>query len=329
MNIAPAEHITAADAEGVDFLLAEDGHRIPLRHWPVEHPRAIVLIAHGMAEHGGLYDDVARALNAGGYAVMAHDHRCHGLSVPLKALGEVSEKHHWEALCADMRTVNVHAHKTYPELPLVLIGHSMGSFASLSYVERHSHTVDALVMVGTNYEAPWYTWAAHLFAGLESWRQGKNGRSGIIHALTFGKFARQYKPGTDYDWLSRDPAFVQRYLDDPRCGVTCSNGFWQDFLVGFSRTLRMSNLRKIRKDLPIYSFAGSRDPVGENGINVAKMDDKLEEAGLIDVTLKIYEGARHDMFHETNRDEVMTDLLAWLDAMLLRTTQPVCLLRSA
>ena len=322
MNIAPAEHITEADRVGVEFLLAEDGHRIPLRHWPAARPKAVIHIAHGMSEHSGCYADTAVALNAAGYSVMAHDHRCHGLSVPVDALGQVSATQHWEAVCADMRTVNVHVRSVYPDLPLILLGHSMGSFVSLAYVERHSQTVDAFMLEGSNYEAPWFTWSAHLFAALECWRQGENARSPIIHALTFGKFARQFKPGSDYDWLSRDKDFVQRYLDDPRCGVTCSNGFWRDMLEGLSRAQRMINLRKIRKDLPVYSFAGSRDPVGENGIKVATLDDKLEAAGLIDVTLKIYEDARHDPLHEINRDEVLADMVAWLDGLLAKGMQP-------
>lgn len=325
MNIAHAEYIAEADAVGVEFLRAEDNHQIPLRHWPVEHPKGLIHITHGMSEHSGCYADVAQVFNAAGYAVMAHDHRCHGLSVPLKALGEVSEHQHWEAVCADMRTVNHYGKSCYPNVPWILLGHSMGSFISLSYAERHSHTVDIMILEGTNYEAPWFTWSAHLMAAFECWRQGVNGRSGIIHALTFGAFDRAFrKTHKEFGWLTRDEAFVQRYLDDPRCGVTCTNGFWRDFLEGLSRTQRMSNLRKIRKDLPIYSFAGAKDPVGKEGVNVAMLHDKLEEAGLIDVTLKIYEEARHDMLHETNREEVFTDLLHWLDNTLMRIAQPAC-----
>ncbi len=330
MITASAEHIGSADSTGVEFLLAEDGHRIPLRHWPVAHPKALIHIAHGMSEHSGLYQDAAAELNAAGYAVMAHDHRCHGLSVPIAELGEVSETQHWEAVCADMRTINHHGKTVYPDVPWILLGHSMGSFISLSYAERHSHTIDALILQGTNYEAPWFTWSAHLFAAFECWRQGENARSPIIHALTFGKFARAFQPReSEYDWLSRDAGFVRQYLDDPRCGVTCSNGFWRDLLEGLSRTQRMVNLRKIRKDLPVYSFAGAKDPVGKDGVTVAILDDKLEEAGMRDVTLQIYEGARHDLFHETNRDEVFRDLLSWLDNTLLRVAQPVCELKPA
>lgn len=322
MITASAEHIGSADSTGVEFLLAEDGHRIPLRHWPVEHPKALIHIAHGMSQHSGVYQDTAAALNAAGYAVMAHDHRCHGLSVPVAELGEVSETQHWEAVCADMRTINHHGKTVYPNVPWILLGHSMGSFISLSYVERHSHMVDALVLQGTNYEAPWFTWSAHLFAAFECWRMGENGRSPIIHALTFGKFARAFQPRkSEYDWLSRDESFVEKYLADPRCGVTCSNGFWRDLLEGLSRTQRMTNLRKIRKDLPVYSFAGAKDPVGKDGVTVAILDDKLEEAGMRDVTLQIYEDARHDPLHETNRDEVFRDLLTWLDSTLQRMAQ--------
>lgn len=330
MKIARPEHLSAADAEGVEFLRAEDGHGIPFRHWPVPHPKAVIHIAHGMSEHSACYADAAARLNAEGYAVTAHDHRCHGLSVPVAALGEVSESQHWEAVCADMRTVNIYGRKLYPDVPWILLGHSMGSFISLSYAERHSHTMDALILEGTNYEAPWFTWLAHWFASFECWRQGVNGRSPVIHALTFGKFARAFEDaGSEYDWISRDKRFVKQYLDDPRCGVTCSNGFWRDLLEGLSRTQRTSNLAKIRKDLPVYSFAGAKDPVGHEGVTVARLDDKLEDVGMMDVTLKIYEDARHDLFHETNRDEVYADLVQWLDATLLRIANPACTLKPA
>lgn len=316
------------ELDGVSFILAEDGHEIPLRHWPIEHPKALVHIAHGMSEHSGCYADVAARFNAAGYAVMAHDHRSHGLSVAIEALGEISETQHWEAVCADMRSVNHHGKALYPSVPWVLLGHSMGSFISLAYAERHSQHIEALILEGSNYEPPWFTWSAHWFAKLECWRQGENGRSGIIHALTFGKFAKAFgHDKSSYDWLTRDNTFVQRYINDPRCGITCTNGFWRDFLEGLSRTQRMSNLRKIRKDLPVYSLAGSKDPVGHDGVNVAILDDKLESAGLIDVTLKIYEGARHDLLHETNKDEVYSDLLTWMDETLLRVAQPACELK--
>lgn len=328
MKANPVKKPEHVPSEGVEWLLAEDGHAIPLRHWPVAHPKAVIHIAHGMSEHSGCYADAAERFNQAGFAVIAHDHRCHGLSVPREELGNISKDQHWEAVCADMRSMNHEIRHLYPDTPIILFGHSMGSFISLSYAERHSHTIDALVLEGTNYEAPWFTWLAHWFADFECWRQGTNARSPIIHALTFGKFAKAFgKQSGPYDWLSRDGIFVHQYMNDPLCGVTCSNGFWRDLLSGLSRSQRMSNLRKIRKDLPVYSFAGSKDPVGKDGFTVAILDDKLEDAGMMDVTLKIYDGARHDLLHETNKEEVYQDLLAWVDATLLRLVQPACELK--
>lgn len=317
-----------AATDDVEWLLAEDGHAIPMRHWQVEQPIAVIHIAHGMSEHSGCYEDVAARFNAAGFAVVAHDHRCHGLSVAREALGNISKEHHWETICADMRSMNREIKHLYPELPLILLGHSMGSFIALTYAERHSHSIDALILEGTSYTPPWFSWGAHVLAKFECWRQGENARSALIHALTFGKFAKAFgKQAGPYDWLSRDGIFVHRFMNDPLCGVLCSNGFWRELLGGLNRTHRLDNLRKIRKDLPIYSFAGGNDPMSENAHTVAVLDDKLESVGMINVTMKIYDDARHDVLHETNKEEVYHDLLAWLTVMLDRLTQPSCELK--
>lgn len=313
----PAAAGKSTSGASLDYIAAPDGHRIPVRHWPLANPRAVVRIAHGMSEHSGCYEDIAPRLNAAGYAVISHDHRCHGASVPQAALGNVSASQHWANICSDMFEVNQHARRLYPNTPLALLGHSMGSFISLDFTESHSADIDVLMLEGTNYEPSWFCRLAQGLATFECWRQGEQGRSAILHALSFGGFNKTIKnPRTDYDWISRDEAFVDRYAADPLCGFQCSNGYWRDFLGGLAVIYKARNMALIRPDLPIYLFAGSADPVGHNGKRIRTLAQKLIKAGVRKVDARVYEGARHDILHETNADEIIHDLLTWLDKAL-------------
>lgn len=302
-------------ADPVEWLAANDGHRIPLRHWPVDAPRAAIHIVHGMSEHSGCYSDIAALLNAQGYAVFAHDHRCHGLAAPAGELGNVSALQHWTGVCHDMALVNAEIHQRYPELPVIVIGHSMGSFVSQYFAQHYPEQLNLLLLEGSSYEAPWFTsLASNVIGRFECWRQGENGRSPIIHALSFGGFNKRFKqPRTDFDWISRSEAFVDRYVADPLCGFQTSNGYWRDFLQGLSALYQPANLKKVRPDLPIYLFSGDRDPVGHMGRGVERLARAYREVtGSRDVTLRLYPEARHDILHESNRDEIVTDLLGWI-----------------
>jgi alpha-beta hydrolase superfamily lysophospholipase len=316
MNNLVVGHAMSAisSSDAIEWLTTSDGHRIPLRHWPVENARAVVHIAHGMAEHSGCYADVAALLNAEGLAVMAHDHRCHGLAVSNGALGNTSMLQHWSGVCSDMTVVNAEVRRRYPELPLILLGHSMGSFVSQHFAQRHPERINLLLLEGSSYQAPWFTRMAGLMCRFEGWRQGDHGRSPLIHALSFGGFNKAFKNArTDFDWLSRDEDFVDRYIADPLCGYQLCNGYWREFIKGLSAIYQPEAMRGIRTDLPVYLFAGSRDPAGHNGRGVVRLANLYREVvGSRDVTLRLYPGARHDILHETNRDEVLTDLLGWL-----------------
>jgi alpha-beta hydrolase superfamily lysophospholipase len=318
MNNLATSHANPAAATAVEWLTAGDGHRIPLRHWPVANPVAVVHLVHGMAEHSGCYADVAAALNAAGYSAVAHDHRCHGLAVAQGTLGNVGLQQHWRGVCHDMTVVNAEIHRRHPGLPLVLLGHSMGSFVSQYFAQHHSDQINLLLLEGSSFEAPWFTTAASWLAGLESWRQGENGRSALIHALSFGGFNKAFKkPRTDFDWLSRDTGFVDRYVADPLCGFQLANGYWREFLRGLAELYRPQAMKRLRPDLPVYLFAGDCDPVGHKGRGAERLSVALREAGCRDVTLRLYPGARHDILHETNRDEVLADLLGWLKRHLV------------
>lgn len=296
-----------------EWLTANDGHRIPLRYWPATNPRAVVHVVHGMSEHSGCYDDVARELNKAGLSVLAHDHRCHGKSVSLAELGDSSRLQHWAGVCHDMALVNAELHRRYPGLPLIVLGHSMGSFVAQDFAQHYPDQLNILLLEGSNFEPSWFTTAASWLAGFEIWRQGENGRSPLIHALSFGAFNKTIRnPRTAFDWVTREIAFVDRYVADPMCGFQLSNGYWRDFLKGLSQLYRPTSMQRMRNDLPVYLFAGDKDPVGHMGRGVEKLAVAMKAAGLRDVTLRLYPEARHDLLHETNRDEVMQDLLNWL-----------------
>lgn len=316
MNNLVASHAIDAmtSADSLEWLACTDGHRIPLRHWQIAEPRAVIHIAHGMAEHSGCYADIAAILNAEGFSVLAQDHRCHGLAVSAGALGNTSLTQHWAGICADMEVVNAEIRRRYPELPIILLGHSMGSFISQTFAQRHPDRINLLLLEGSSYQSPWFTRMAGLLARFEVWRQGELGRSTLIHALSFGGFNKVFKlPRTDFDWLSRDEAFVDRYVADPLCGFQLCNGYWRDFLQGLNTIYQDAALRRIRADLPVYLFAGSRDPAGHNGSGMDKLARVYREVvGSRDVALRLYPDARHDILHETNRDEVLADLLGWV-----------------
>lgn len=316
MNNLVASHAIDAmtSADSLEWLACTDGHRIPLRHWQIAEPRAVIHISHGMAEHSGCYTDIAAILNAEGFSVLAQDHRCHGLAVSTGALGNTSLTQHWAGICADMEVVNAEIRRRYPELPIILLGHSMGSFISQTFAQRHPDRINLLLLEGSAFQAPWFTRMAGLLARFEVWRQGELGRSALIHALSFGGFNKAIKQArTDFDWISRDEAFVDRYVADPLCGFQLCNGYWRDFLQGLNTIYQDASLRRIRADLPVYLFAGSRDPAGHNGSGMEKLARVYREVvGSRDVALRLYPDARHDILHETNRDEVLADLLGWV-----------------
>lgn len=303
----------------INWLTSFDGHKIPYRHWPLENAKAVIHIVHGMSEHSGCYQDVAEVLNANHYAVIAHDHRCHGHSVAVEKLGDISDTQHWRGIHADMLAVNELAKQNYPDLPLIVLAHSMGSFIAQNFAQAHGDKLDMLALEGSSYEPPWFTWMASKLASVTCKLQGENGRSALLHKMTFGGFNEIFSPTqTDFDWISRNTDFVNLYANDSLCGFQVSNAYWRDSLSLLTKIYSRGALSKLPKSLPLYIFSGDRDPVGHDGRSVKKLADSYYKcAGSQDLSLKLYPSARHDLLHETNASEIIGDLLAWIDSRLL------------
>lgn len=301
-------------------LTAPDGAPIHVHVWlPPEEPRAIVQIAHGMAEHGGRYARLAAALSERGIGVYANDHRGHGRSVPPgEALGHMGEDG-FESAVRVVRQLERHIAAEHPRAKRILFGHSMGSFMVQRFVCQHPEAVHAVVLSGSNGKPPPIAAAGRVVARLERLRVGPKGTSPILKALSFDDFNKKFRPNrTDFDWLSRDPAQVDAYVADPLCGFSVTTQTWVDFLDALGPLTERDRIACIPKDLPLYVLAGRRDPVGDFGRGVERLVDAYRAVGLRDVELKLYPEGRHEMLNETNRDEVTRDLLDWVERTLAK-----------
>lgn len=299
------------------WLTANDHTRLYVNQWmPDGPPRTVVMISHGMAEHGGRYARLAQALCGAGYGVYALDQRGHGRTAEAGTVGLYAETDGWNKVVGDLASLNQHIGQQHAGLPIILLGHSMGSYISQAYLLHHSASLHGAILSGSNFQPVALYRAAQIIARIERARQGLRGRSALIDFLSFGSFNKAFKPNrTAFDWLSRDPVEVDNYINDPLCGFRCTNQLWIDLLGGLQQISKVSNLAQIDPGLPILVMGGDRDPVSE-GKRLKHLAHALCEAGCQDVQLTLYPQARHEVFNETNRDEVTADLLTWLDQAL-------------
>jgi len=293
-------------------LETEDGHRIHLQTWaPEGEPAGVIQLLHGLGEHIRRYDRFARAATGRGYVVYGHDHRGHGLSEGER--GYFADADGWHKVVEDVRVVNEHIRESHPAEPLILLGHSMGSFIAETFAMHYGARLQGLLLSGSSWPQRIQTIPGRLLAKLESLRVGRRGNSALVNALGFNAFNRPFRPiRTEMDWLSRDDAEVDRYIADPLCGGPFTCGLWLDFLGGLFDLGSDHALSRIPSDLPILISGGSADPVGgEKGMTRLAM--RYMQTLHQRVKLKLYPEGRHEMLNEVNRDEVMGDWLEWID----------------
>jgi alpha-beta hydrolase superfamily lysophospholipase len=276
---------------------AADGQEIVVYRWEGDQPpEAIVQIAHGMGEHAARYRRVAEELVGNGYVVYANDHRGHGRTAGAPERHGQLGAAGWRGLVDDLATLTAIARKEHPGVPLVLVGHSMGSFAVQSYLLDRSADIDGAVLSGTT--------ALDVVAGSIDTSQPAD--------LT--AFNGPFEPArTPFDWLSRDPDEVDAYIADPACGFGVDMEGMGDMLGVAGEVSDPRRLAALRSDLPIFLFSGDADPLAGGGALVQMVADRYRAAGVDDVTVRLYPEARHETLNETNRDEVTANLVAWLD----------------
>src|SRR4051794_19695952 len=277
-----------------------DGTVITAYRWePSGAPRGVVQLTHGMGEHLLRYDHFATTLVTAGFLVQGQDHRGHGATAGSEDAFGVLGADGWNSLVDDIDVLVERTHDRMEDVPLVLFGHSMGSFAAQQYVLDHSDRLAGLALSGT--------------AAIDLLEPALD----LSAPMDLSAFNAPFAPArTDYDWLSRDEAQVDAYVTDPRCAFGRDADGGGAMFAGARAVADPQRLAAIRKDLPVYVTVGSADPVnGQLALSDALVE-RLRGAGLTDVTLAVWPDARHEIFNETNRDEVEADLLGWLDRIV-------------
>lgn len=285
---------------------------------PDAEPRAIVQIIHGIAEYIDRYDEFMSFLADNGIIAVGTDHLGHGKSIESEEqTGFFAYDNGWDYAVRDEEVLRLAMHENYPELPIIVFGHSMGSFMARTLLIRYPDAFNAAIISGTGNQGAALVNGGLFMGNLVTGLKGAHHYSKFLNNLAFGSYNKICdNPKTEYDWLSRDESNVQKYIDDPLCGFIPSCSLFRDMMTGVKFITNKKNLTAMNKDMPVYFMSGDMDPVGECGKGVQKAYNNFLEAGMKDVSIKLYPGGRHEMLNEINKDEVYTDILAWLGSKI-------------
>ncbi len=299
---------------------ASDGMDIYCYKWmPTGEPKAAFQLTHGLIEHAMRYAHFAERLTREGFVVYSMDLRGHGKTAAESAFPDLFSKQSqgWDLAVDDLQKLTKRIQQDHPGIPIYLFGHSMGSFLVRDAISVHGDAYQGVLLSGTGSASPFLIYLGLVIANLLT-LTGRGRRSKLLHYLSFGNLNDQMEnPRTEYDFLTRDSAIVDAYIADPWCGKTISVDFGVQLVTGLLKNNRSSAYQNTPEELPIYLFSGGDDPVsGEDSGFLHDVARSYKDAGVKDVTLKIYPGARHEILNEINREDVMDDVVDWLNKHL-------------
>ena len=281
--------------------------------------RCVLQVVHGMAEYAERYEEFAAFLVERGFVVTGDDHLGHGKSVGDKGKqGYFCEQDPATVLVRDEHRLKKMTEEAFPHVPYVIMGHSMGSFITRNYICRYGSGIAAAIIMGTGMQPKAVLGMAKILVRLQKLFCGSKHVSRLIDKMAFGGYNKEIpNPRTAFDWLSRDEERVDRYLADPDCGFPFTVNVFGALFTLVSRLYSPENLKAVPKKLPVLMISGDADPVGDYGKGVRKAYDSLKTAGLEDISLKLYQGGRHELLNESNRTQVMEDVYAWVESRVL------------
>lgn len=285
-----------------------------------EDIRCVVQIVHGMSEYVERYEEFAEYLTSKGIVVTGEDHMGHGKSVGKDGkFGYFCEQDPATVLVRDAHRLKKATQAIYPNVPYIIMGHSMGSFITRNYMFRYGTGITATIIMGTGMPDKKLMAVSKAVAGIQKTFLGSRHVSELINKLAFGKYNAEIPNArTDFDWLSGDDSRVDQYIADPLCGFTFTvNGFATLFEL-IMRLHQPENLERIPKKIPVLFVSGTADPVGDYGKGVSRAYESLRSVGLENMQLKMYERCRHELLNETNRSDVMQDIYRWIEETVLQ-----------
>ena len=279
--------------------------------------RAVVQLSHGMVEFIDRYKPLAESLAAQGIAVTGNDHLGHGGSIRTKAdYGYFAQPDGNRAVLDDLHRMTRLAKQRWPGVPYFLLGHSMGSFYARQYLCEWGGELDGAIILGTGFQPRALVQLAKGICRVQAALFGWQHRSKLVERLSFAGYNNGLEGRTTHDWLNRDAAEVDKYLADERCTFTFTVNAYYSMFSGILRLHDPAFVAQMPKDLPLLFLAGDADPVGERGKGVERAVQSLRDAGVQNMEVKFYPGARHELLVETNRREVFADIAGWIEKQL-------------
>ena len=277
--------------------------------------KGVVQIIHGMCEYAERYEPFAKFLNSHGYLVCAEDHLGHGKSVKSEEdLGFFNKQRSTQIVLDDIRSLQLAVKKQTEGKPYFVLGHSMGSFFCRKYISLYGEDFDGAVIMGTGFKDKLTLTTALSFVKMNALFRGWRNRSNMIKSLAFGSYNKKFFPHkSDNDWLSVDEHNVKAYEADPLCSFSFTNNGYNILFNIIKDACSKKTIESVPKNLPVYFVAGADDPVGDYGKGVKKAKKKFDDAGVEDVSITLYEGARHEILNDFCKEQVQNDVLAFFE----------------
>lgn len=303
------------------YQTMQDGTEINVMRWiPDGEIKGVIQLSHGMSEHSLRYDKMGCILAENGWVLSAHDHRGHGKTAQKAEaagtgmFGYLADKDGFNKVESDLMEVILNLKADYPQKKCFLVGHSFGSIVAQNFMEKRGDEVDGVVLCGTTGPRQGITNVGKALFGLNALLLGKKHRSPFdANIAFFGYNSKVPRPRkSKFAWLSKNDFNVQMYEADQWCGVTPTAEFFLEIVRGLHQVHKAQAMKAIPKNLPVYCIYGSEDPVGGYGKTIKKLIQAYKNNGMSDVTERVWQGDRHEIFNEFDGEQVIDDMLKWI-----------------
>lgn len=305
------------------IISSVDGAALQAYRFNADAPCAVVIMVHGLAEHGVRYTELAEFLSSRHISSVVYDHRGHGKSIAASpGKGSFAPKDGWNVLLGDLQSVSDSVRNEFPDIPVFLLGHSMGSFLVRTHITQQKSRYTGVMISGTASDPGIAGRSGLLLARLLCLMGASLKPSPLLNSLSFGAFNKAFAPAeSDFDWLSRDSNEVSKYVQDDMCGFVPTAGLFRDMVAGLIESNSRRLIAQTEPDLPLMFFSGSKDPVGGFGKGFKKVLALYRKSGQNRIHALLYPDGRHEMLHEINRNQVFEDIAGWMQEQISRGNQ--------